>query len=276
MTDLLYQDQTYKEVIKKTLQEKRKIDPELTNKALSVRIPIQPTYFSKFLNDEHSHLKDDTLFRLGKILGFSEDECEFLILKKNYENAEMPDRKEYLLRKINNIRSQRQSAQDTKSGAVKDKLALESMYLLNPKCLLVQLALHIRTYRDNPRLLCGPLNLSPAQLISILDLIEDNGFLKRGEDPFDIKELKVAQFHLESSEIMRLHQYLFKTLIPPKLMEVQESEKKSFLVTFNMDERTYKECVASFDRFIGEVKDISTKAKPDGVYQLSFDLFKWC
>ena len=276
MTNLLYQDQTYKDVIKQTLKDKRKVDPDLTNKVLSVRIPIQPTYFSKFLNDENSHLKDDTLFRLGKILGFSEEECDFLILKKNFETAEEPERKEFLLRKINNKRSEFQSSQDTQSGSVKDRLALESMYLLNPKCLLVQLALHIRVYRENPRLLCGPLNLSSAQLMSILDLIEDNNFIRRGEDPFDIKELKVAQFHLESSEIMRLHQYLFKTLIPPKLTEVPEQEKKSFLVTFNMDERSYKECVESFDRFIGEIKEISTKAKPDGVYQLSFDLFKWC
>jgi hypothetical protein len=276
MNEVLYQNLSYKEIIKEVLAEMRKLDPELTNKALSVRIPIQATYFSKFLNDEHSHLKDDTLFRLGKILNFTEDECDFLILKKNYLTAEIPERKTFLKRKIDDFITQHKNLKSTKTGAIKDKLALESMYLLNPKCLLVQLALHIGTYRQNPRLLCGPLNLSSNQLLGILDLIEDNGFIRRGEDAFDIKELKVAQFHLESIEIMRLHQYLFKTLIPPKLTEVGEDEKKSFLVTFNMDEASYKKCVDSFDRFIGEVKTVAKEAKPKGVYQLSFDLFKWC
>lgn len=276
MENLLYKNLTYKEVIKNTLSEKRKDNPELTNKALSTRIPIQATYFSKFLNDENSHLKDDTLFRLGKILGFTGEECEFLILKKSYENAETPERKEFLLRKINNAKAEHEAKRGTKSGGVKDKLALESMYLLNPKCQLVHLALHIKQYRQNPRLLCAPLNLSSNQLLGILDLIEENGFIVRGEEPFEIKELQVTQFHLESSEIMRLHQYLFKTLIPPKLTEVSEEEKKSFLVTFNMDEKSYKECVESFEKFIGEIREIATKAKPDGVYQLSFDLFKWC
>jgi plasmid maintenance system antidote protein VapI len=183
MTDLIYKNLTYKEIIKEALLRKRKLDPELTNKAISVRIPIQPTYFSKFLNDEGSHLKDDTLFRLGKMIGFTEDECDFLILKKNYENAETPERKEYLLKKINNEKSAHQSDASTKTGSVSDKLALESRYLLNPKCLLVQLALHLGVYRQNPRLLCAPLNLSHQQLLSILDLIEDNDFIKRGEDP---------------------------------------------------------------------------------------------
>lgn len=274
MDKLLFSSPSYKDVLRSLIARERDKDPTITNKYLATRIPIQATYLSRFFNDEGSHLKDGTLFRLGKILNLSDEESDFLVLLKSHQTAEEPDRRDYLFRKIQDIHELK--GEDQALGSLNKKLELESMYLLNPKCLLVQVALSIPQYKENPRLLCSPLKLDITALISILDLIEKNGFIERGEDPLDIKNVNAVKLHIESNELMRIHQYLLKTLIPPKLQETSEEEKKSFIVTFNMDEKSYQECVDRFDRFIGEVKEISTKSRNEGVYQLSFDLFKWC
>ena len=274
MDQILYQNESYKEIIKKIIEHKRVLDPELTNKVLAARIPIQATYLSKFFNDPDSHLKNETLYRLGIILGLTEIQSDYLTLLKSYETSDTPERKEFLYRKIQNEKALRDP--NSKTAGLNDRLAIESKYLLNPKCMLVHMALHVMKYRANARLLCAPLNLASDQLIKILDMIEESGFIKRGEDPYDIKEVNRAIFHIEAHELMRIHQNLFKTLIPNRLQETTESEKKSFLVTFNMDESAYKQCLESFDNFIGQMRKIAEKSRAEGVYQLSFDLFKWC
>lgn len=274
MEQIIYQSDNYKDVLKSLIELKRESEPELTNKVLASRIPIQATYLSKFFNDDESHLKDETLFRLGKIIGLTDYESDYLTLLKNYETSDTPERREFLYKKIQDEKKLREN-QGGMAG-LSNRIALESRYLLNPKCMLVQMALYIPAYRENCRLLCAPLNITLNQLLLILDLIEENGFLVRGEDPFDIEEVKVANFHIESHELMRIHQTLFKTLIPARLQETAEEDKKSFLVTFNMDETSYQQCLESFNRFISETKKIADKSRPEGVYQLSFDLFKWC
>jgi uncharacterized protein (TIGR02147 family) len=262
----------YKPLIKTVISLKKGEGVNLTNKELAQKIPIQATYLSKFFNDPHSHLKDETLFRLGKILDFNNEECDFLLMLKHYETSESPEHKEYLFQKIND---RRREACGDKLGEA-DKIAFESMYLLNPKCMLVQMALNISLYRENPRLLCQPIKLSINQLIEILDLLEKNKFIVRGEDPLEVTTVNLPKFHIKSDQLMRTHQYLVKSLIPGKLQEVPENEKKSFLVTLNLDEKAYKQCLERFDVFLEELKKINRESNAEGVYQISFDLFKWC
>ena len=218
----------YKAVIKTVISIRKEEGENVTNKELAQRIPIQATYLSKFFNDPQSHLKDETLFRLGKVLGLDTNECDYLLLLKHHSTSESPEHKEYLYKKIND---RRREALGDKLGEA-DKIAFESMYLLNPKCMLVQMALNISLYRENPRLLCQPFNLNHTQLIEILDLLEKNNFIKRGEDPLEVTQVNLPKFHIKSDQLMRTHQYLMKSLIPSKLQEVSEEEKKSFLVTF--------------------------------------------
>ena len=268
----LFELTEYKPLIKAVISLRKSEGENVTNKELAQKIPIQATYLSKFFNDPHSHLKDETLFRLGKVLGLDTNECDYLILLKHYETSETPEHKDYLFKKIND---RRREALGDKLGTA-EKIAFESMYLLNPKCMLVQMALNISLYRENPRLLCQPFNLNFNQLIEILDLLEKNNFIERGEDPLEITKVNLPKFHIKSDQLMRTHQYLMKSIIPGKLQEISEEEKKSFLVTLNLDEKAYKQCLERFDVFLEELKAINSKSNAEGVYQISFDLFKWC
>jgi uncharacterized protein (TIGR02147 family) len=274
MNEIIFKREAYKSILREVLKHQRSERSELTNKYLAERIPLQATYLSKFFNDQDSHLKDETLYRLCKLLHLSEEEIDYVALLKNYETSETPERQHYLLSKIEAILLKRQL--ETGAATLKERTALEAKYLLNPKCMLVQLSLFIESYQKNPRLLCHPLGLSLEQLMEILDIIEENGFISRDGDPFSIKEVRAANFHIEANELLRLHQQLMKSLIIPRLQETNEKNKKSFLVTFNMDQESYQQCLHQFDLFVSEVRKIAQKSQPDGVYQLSFDLFKWC
>ncbi len=274
MNEIIYQREPYKAILREVLKHQRSSRPELTNKYLAERIPLQATYLSKFFNDQDSHLKDETLYRLSKLLHLNEEEIDYLVLLKNYETSETPERQQYLYTKIQNILQNKRV--EMGGATLRERTALEAKYLLNPKCMLVQLSLFIDKYKENPRLLCHPLGLSLDQLIESLDIIEENGFITREGDPFSIKEVRSANFHIEANELLRLHQQLMKSLILPRLQETTEKNKKSFLVTFNMDEESYQQCLHQFDLFVAEIRKIAQKSEAEGVYQLSFDLFKWC
>lgn len=268
----IYELTEYKAIIKSVIALKKEQGQPITNKELAEKIPLQATYLSKFFNDPSSHLKDETLFRMGKVLDMDNKECDFLFLLKHYETSDSPDHREYLLQKINDFRRESQGDQIGEA----QKIAFESMYLLNPKCMLVQMALNITHYRENPRLLCNPLKLTLNQLIEILDLLEKNNFIERKDDPLNVTKRNLPKFHVKSDQLMRTHQYLLKSLIPGKLQEVSEEEKKSFLVTLNFDEKAYKQCLERFDLFIEDLKEINKNSNAEGVYQISFDLLKWC
>lgn len=266
--DILYNNFDYKDIIKKLIQ----LTEGMNNKELANRIPIQPTYLSKLFNDDGTHLKDETLYRIGKILELNEEEIDYLILIKTHQCSESPERKEHLYRKIQDLNN---LYLDGVSKSATSQLELESKYLLNPKCALIQLALHIDTYEQNPRLLCQELNISHSQLVDILDILEQNKFIIRGDNPLAIKKVNRAALHIESGQLMRVHQYLFKTLVATRVQETHENHKKSFNAVFNMDESSFKEAIDLCNKFVNDMQMITEKSRAEGLYQLSFDLFKW-
>lgn len=272
INEILYSNKDYKLVIKDLLEHKKSLGEELTHKQLAGHMDIQSTYLSKFFNQENSHLKDETLFKLGNILGLTDEESDFLTLLKNHSTASTPERKNFLWSKIQD--KKRSQLKKNKIGQ-SEGIKLETMYLIKPKGVLVQLALDIPQYRQNPRLICAPLGISISELLEYLDLIEKNGFIERSEDPFEILKVIDVDLHFAHSDIMRIHQSLFKNLLTMKLQETPEQDKKSFMLSFNMDEEAFKQCNERFDAFIEDVKKIVMKSRQEGVYGLNFDLMKW-
>lgn len=273
-TNELFRGKTdYKEIIRGLFQRKQEKDSNLTYKELAKRIPIQATYLSKFFNNDNSHLKDETLFRLAKILGLNEAQSDYLILLKDYQCCETPERKLYLHKKIHS--EQEIFLGETKRGQGQ-VLEHESKYLLNPLCVVVHAGLDIPKFRDNPRLFASPLGLSTQGILEILDILEDNQFISRGEDLWEIKEIFQRTLHFSADHpLMRIHQNLFRTLLSSKAERASELEKKSFLATFSMDKAGMEEVKNEFQVFVEKVKKINQKSKEKELYQMSFDLFKW-
>ncbi len=240
----------------------------------AVRIPIQATYLSKFFNDENSHLKDDTLYRLGMVLGLGEHESDHLITLKNYVTAETPERKEFLLKKIESIEELQRGNLDVKNGG--KSLEAENLLLLNPQAMIVHIALFIPKFKENPKLLSAPMHLTSSALLRLLDILEQNHLIRRGEDPFDIKKVNQTHIHFSKEHpLLRVHQDLFRSMIGARVGETSEKEKKSFVATFNMDQDGYDACLKEFSSFIEKIQKHASQARDEGVYQISFDLFKW-
>src|SRR3954464_13045770 len=96
----IYQEADYKKAIRLRLKELGRVRKGMTLKKLAQKIPIQYTYLSKALNDEKTHLSEDALFTLAKLLEFFPDELDYLFLLRAHAMASRPERKEHLLGKI--------------------------------------------------------------------------------------------------------------------------------------------------------------------------------
>jgi hypothetical protein len=272
--EIVYNEINYKDVLRAIMERKKENGDPISHKDLAQKIPIQATYLSKFFNDPNSHLKDETLYRLGIVLGLAEQESDHLITLKNFDTAETPERKEFLLRKISSIREQFVGSAEVRTG--REQSQGENLLLLNPRCMIVHIALFIPIYKNNPKLLSSPLNISLSKLLEILDILEQNKLISRGENPYEIIKVEQTQIHYSKEHpLLRVHQDLFRSMISSRVSETAEIDKKSFVATFNMDRDGFDACLKEFQYFIEKIQSHATKAKDEGVYQIAFDFFKW-
>ena len=154
----------YKVAIKETLREIRKVKATVTLKSVATRMQIQPTYFSRVLNDDKSHLSEDQLFTLGQIMKLLPDDMDYLFMLRAHATTQDDKRRETIFKKIEAIRKSRVAGTEHKSW---DPQALQNevAYLFNPMAGVVHVALFIKDYKKNPRALAWKL---PCNILLIL------------------------------------------------------------------------------------------------------------
>ena len=150
-------------------------------------------------------------------------------------------------------------------------------YLFTPLAIVVHVALFIKSYQKNPRLLCPQLGISDVALKNILQILDASDYVVLADDdPFKVLEVKSKYPHFgREHPLMRAHQTTLKTMLQSRLNQTAESEKESFLVTFSMDEAGFKKVSEEFRKFVSKVQSVSFDGKHTNVYQLSFDFLKW-
>jgi uncharacterized protein (TIGR02147 family) len=272
--DLFAQDE-YRMTLKARMKELQVERPALTWRKLASEIPMQYTYLSKALNDEDTHLSEDHLFNVCRALEFFPDETEFLFLQRSYATARDSERKEHLLRKIRDLRQSRKlNAKDQALSS--SQLAEQVRYLFEPLCLIVHQALDVAEYRKDPRRLCAPLSITVGQLKEILRVLSRNDYIELEDDGLTVRKLKAGDIHFGPNHfLMRYHLSMVKSQMIARVSRTVEEDKFGFLVTFTMDEPSFKKIRDEFQEFLKSVEKIASKAKNESVYQLSFDLFKW-
>ncbi|MBT4793121.1 MAG: DUF4423 domain-containing protein [Halobacteriovoraceae bacterium] len=271
---MIYNHIDYKVILKNKIKELQKKRSSLTMKLIATQLGVQSTYFSKFFNQEKTHLNDDHLFLLVKILEFCAEEIDYIFLLKAFSLSQEKIRKDFLLIKIEACRKEKKLNAKIASSE-RSRMDDEMSYLLNPLCLLVHFALYIDQYRNFPFRLCETLNISYQQFQEILRVLVANEMIELGEEQ-EIKSVKPSKIHYgKNHPLMRVHQSLLKTKINSALLKVEEKDKHSLLVTFSSDKRSFEKIKDAFQSFLKEAEEIDKKAKNEGVYQLNFDLFKW-
>lgn len=274
--DSIYDFDDYKPLIKERVKELKSNNPSVTLRKLSSQIPVQYTYFSKVLNNDSAHLNEDDLFRLGELMKLSEGEKEFLLLLRSKAISQSEERRTHLTNKIESLRKQKLLRAEVKQN-VETRLSEEMEYLFDPLCFVVHTALHIKSYEQNPSVLCTKLNVGLPRLKKVLRILEKVQVIELSpDDPLKIKKMKYGHIHYgKEHPLMRTQQMLMKSAIPAKLQQVEEDEKHSFLTTFTLSPHDFDKVKGEFQTFIQKVEKIVQNSNAQSVYQINFDLFKW-
>jgi uncharacterized protein (TIGR02147 family) len=271
----LFSESNYKTIIRQRVKEFSRTRRKLTLQKLAGRIAIQNSYLSRALNDEKTHLNEDHLYKVCKILEFFPQEIDYVFLLRAKANTDDPERRSFLDDKLNRLRqSDQRSAnfQEFDNRTLNEEIA----YLFDPLCNLVMVAMFIEDYRVNPRKLCAPLGISVDKLKQVLHKLSNLNFIELGDDAFTVIKVHSHQIHYGTDHpLMRTHQNLLRGKSSTHLGQVPEEEKHCFMGTFSADLKTFEKIKTRFQAFMKEAEQLIADAPSEQVFQINFDLFKW-
>lgn len=273
---LIYDFRDYKEALQQVLKKTKSRDPKITLRSLATKVRVQYTYLSRVLNSKQTHLSEDQLYALSATLQLFPEEIEFLFLLRSYQTTEIPNRREAIFAKIENIAQQKKArAVAVGDGSVGSNHDLH--YLLNPICVIIHAALFIKDYQKNPRVLCAYLGISVADLREVLRVLDSAGYIDVDPtDAFKVLVVKSKRPHFTRTHpLMRAHQSLLKNAMNGRLAQTPEEVKESRMVTFTGDEKFFETLRKLFDEFMKNVHKCSTEGKDAHLYQLNFDFLRW-
>lgn len=211
---MIYEFHSYKEALKHDLQAKR--PKGISLRKISENLSVQYTYLSKVLSSDKGHLSDDQIWLFGKSLLLREQEIEFLILLKNYELTQRPERREILEKRIQSIQ-QKHSLEADPFDFSNSENKSETNYLLNPYCVLLYTSLHIAEYRKNLIQLQWQMNVSKELFSQSLRSLEELDLVKMNNKKDQILSVKPAHLHFGIDHpLVRVHQSLFRQIIKAK------------------------------------------------------------
>lgn len=270
----VYEYTDYKKVIKDDLKSEAAKKKFLNLKKLSVFLDIQYTFLSKCLNSDKSHLNEDHLYRACDYLNFTEDEKDYLLLLRQKDVSQNGQRREFLIKKIEKIRTSRNLQGDMKDQNSKN-IATEFELLVEPLCDLVFLGLQIPEIRKDPRKLVSMYGITLEKLRIVLDILEKNQMLIRDSE-FEIKKSQRSVIHRPRTHpLVQAHQQLLKSQLQQKLLVFPESSKESYIFSFSGNAKTFEKIKKEFQQFVKKIQEETLMEKPTEVFQMSFDLLKW-
>lgn len=270
-----YQYKDYKSLLKARLSFLRKSNPSLSWRQLAQKVPVQATYLSKVLNQDHVHLSEEHLFCLGQWLDFRMDEIDFMFMLRSLSTATQAARRDYLTKKIEDIRKKRTVSADyveEQTKLISDRVD----YLLDPLSVIIHVSLFIKKYQKDPRLLCPLLGIGTDRLKQVLTTLAKNKYILLGDGAFDVTKVNDVKPHFgREHPLMRIHQSALKSNLLSRLSQTAETDKESFVVTFTMDATGFEKSKQAFSQFLKELQGISFTRRSEKLYQLSFDLVQW-
>ena len=210
MSQSIYETKDYKKLIRSRLAELQKQNKAVTLKKIADLIPVQYTYFSKVMNNDDVHFNEDQLYTICKTLSLGPEETEYLSTLRSWQTAQNENRKLHLFAKLEGMRRQQKLNVEIKESK-NEKLSHEMAYLLNPLCVILNVAMSSDILRQNPLQICSRLGISQKTLKETLKILALNDIIVLDKDHLTVLELKQHSFHLDRSHpLMRVHQNQLK------------------------------------------------------------------
>ncbi len=268
----------YKLLLKERLSDLRKSKPYLSWRGIAEKIPMQATYLSKALSNGKAHLSEDDLYCLCNHLEFGLDDLEYVLLLRAEATARDKGRREFLAKKIQDIRKNRVISADYVESQAQS-MNHEMNYLLDPVTVIIHCSLHISKFKSNPTVLCALLGISQSKLSKSLEILRDCQYITLGKGKFEVESLQNKSPHFgRQHPLTRIHQAAMKSNLMSRLNQTSEDSKESFFATFTMDEKGFQLVKGAFEEFLRKTREIAKPARHDRlykVYQLNFDLLEW-
>jgi len=98
---------TYKIKIRKLIAKAKKLDSSLSYQSLATRIGVEPSYLSRFLGNTDVHFSDELLFKLLSEVKVDWAEIDMILVLKEFDRTNNPERKKFLLSRLRMGRVQR-------------------------------------------------------------------------------------------------------------------------------------------------------------------------
>lgn len=269
----VFEQQDYRAILKHKVKQAPPSGSRLTWKKIAARVPVQYTYLSRALNHPDTHLSEDHLHEVCKLLHMFPDEVEYVLALRGLETAASQSRKDFLRKKVMALRSSRELNAPQEKGK---PLSGEVNFLLSPLAWVTYFALGLKEYRESPRRIAQRLGIEPGPFKAILQNLHDLGLIEIGENIFQVKKINKNHFHYSFDHpLTHVHQQMLRHLCDAHYMRLPEDRRHRFTATFNADEAGYARIQELYRAFIKDVEKVVMQAQSKMTYQLNFELFPW-
>ena len=269
----IFSSLSYRDIIKKIILERKKIDSSYNFQNLANVIRVQKTYLSNCLKGK-ADLNLDQLYMVCEFLKLNSDQTQYLELLLNYERSGLKDRRDKLLSMIKAMQAKYDKTDQYISAR---KITVDSegvyQYYLDPIHQIVHVSLAIEKYRTNLQLLARDINVPVFRIMNSITTLEKLGIISKSG-----KEVKVIQdsLHLPADNpIYKTWRNELKNLSMQKLRNLKAESSYSFAVVFAATEDTRRFIQGKFFDFLKEIEPVAQAAESENAYYMNFDLFPW-
>lgn len=272
----LYQHTDYRKALREYLDERKRVDPEVSFANYAEIIGVQKTFVSKVLGG-NAHLSDDQLYLTLEYLGLSPEESNYFRLLYDLARTGLHSRKKVLTAEIKKIQEeQRQMKIHTTAEVLKPETTEEvGEYYLDPLNLIVHAYLGIPRFAQKSSLIADELQITPQQLAKVLELLKRSRLIDFEKGGW-VKCLKSA-IHLDvDSMYFHPHHQLFRLRCMDQISRLTPERRFIYGLTFSGSHELKSQLQELYLEFTKKAEKIIDADTPTGdVYQIIFELFPW-
>jgi uncharacterized protein (TIGR02147 family) len=269
----IYNELDYRQILKKLVENRKKIDSSVNFQNMASSCRIQKAYLSQVIKGVRD-LNQDQLYMACQYLNLDSDEKKFLVMLLEYSRCGLEERKKEILKKIKLFqKDKRKTSSHIDVNEMNERKVNREDYFLDPLNQIIHMCLSIPEFKVNPKLISKNLFLPREKVLSSLKKLESMGIIEFSENGILDKEVDL---HLpQDSPIFDAWRSQLNTLSLNRIKKLKDSKTYNFSAIFGSNEKIRKEIHTHFLEFLNKTKELVTDSEVEEVFQVNFDLFSW-
>lgn len=264
---------SYTEALEVAIGRKKESTPGWTLSKLAEDCIMQASYLTNVLKGR-ADFNTDQLARICDLLGLSNEDFEYLALLLELKRSSFEKRRKQLEAKITEIRQQHLRAEkNISTKTVQLTPEQQDKYYLDPFVQLIHIFLSCHEGSASAEFLANKFFLPKAQVLNILQDLEDIGYIKRKGAKI---EVLVEGRHLpRESHLLRPHHTVMRVKSIDQMQRLPSDQTYSFSATISTEPEVRTKIQAEFLKFMKAAEKLVTTHDAGKLYQINFDLFPW-